>query len=403
LLPSLTHLRCIPATEMLFFSTSPLCHVHLEIKNTDQDPTVGTFLRTLADKRPRLPHLAVIGNLNQQSLAPICEFKHLRSLVLRDTIGISNDLLHAIAAFSHITRVEIDLRGVEHAPECIWPQESFQSLENLTIYGTLCQFSAMMGALSTKTLTSIDLFVTQTQTRLGRSQGNDSEDWRRYFEALVSRSRLSLRRIQVDYPGPVSFRGKKMQRTRSIIEPLLQIPGLEYVNFFSRRSLLLSDEDVHEIASAWPNIVTLNLPHAHNERPTVTSLVQLARLCPCLTSLKLNIDMNNMSAIEYAPTSTHPLRSWIAGDTQIDRPTFFIRHLHRIFPSLDRIDCVNVRAEHVTIHDLIDLCRAIVADERVVLGSYQTFPSNHVKNPGGSSSPSQSQVSVTPFHNPSCY
>jgi hypothetical protein len=61
-----------------------------------------------------------------------------------------------------------------------------------------------------------------------------------------------------------------------------------------------SDEDVLDIATAWPKIEYMALPPPHMEinQPSMTSLEALLRLCPNLEVLSMGLDVENGRSVE---------------------------------------------------------------------------------------------------------
>jgi hypothetical protein len=374
LLPSLRVLQCFPATEMLLFSSRNLSSISLEMKNTnsntevtsaeittDRDRIAGIFLCNVAEENPRLMHLVINGNLTRLSLTPLSDLKDLQSLALRDTTSLDQDILHGISTLTHLVKLEIDLRGYVHTSKSALPPEAFQSLRDLTIFIRNVDQISWLGDC---TLRSIEIFITPNQISFDKT--TFEQGWQSCFEMLRSRSFESLRRVQVKYldvtptleytfmVGKRRHKSPLSLRTRTILEPLLQIPGLECVELLSYPPLRFSDEDIREVSSAWPRIVTLSLPNATTEQPTFASLQHLAAHCTHLTSLTMNINTEGLTNVEFGPSLNHPLRNWSSGTVQFDNPTLLVRHLHHIFPSLN---CTDLVEQHVTLRDLLDLCR----------------------------------------------
>jgi hypothetical protein len=66
-----------------------------------------------------------------------------------------------------------------------------------------------------------------------------------------------------------------------------------------------SDEDVLDIATAWPQIeyMVLPLPYAEVSQPSLTSLKFFSRFCPNLEVLSMGLDVSGGSSVE--PHSEH--------------------------------------------------------------------------------------------------
>ncbi|KAF9445526.1 hypothetical protein P691DRAFT_805543 [Macrolepiota fuliginosa MF-IS2] len=127
--------------------------------------------------------------------------------------------------------------------------------------------------------------------------------------------------------------------------PLLNFHVLENVDIYGVFPLKLTDEDVAEIASSWPNIRTLRLPF-HLPGCSLPSLLVLLAFAKCtkLRHLSLIIDASDKVARQVlrkdtakARTRNYSLKILSVGWSPISHKEFIASFLSDVFPNLEDI------------------------------------------------------------------
>ncbi|KXN84885.1 hypothetical protein AN958_12015 [Leucoagaricus sp. SymC.cos] len=110
----------------------------------------------------------------------------------------------------------------------------------------------------------------------------------------------------------------------------------------------LSQQEVEEIASAWPQLELLALTSVHSNTPAITlsSLISVARKCPNINFLRLTLDASNSSArhdLREQPgmllgAQNYTLRKlYLTRSSPITHKEFVASLLATIFPNLESI------------------------------------------------------------------
>ena len=86
----------------------------------------------------------------------------------------------------------------------------------------------------------------------------------------------------------------------TIMQPLLKLRALQTAELAGFIRMPYSDEDVFEIATAWPKIECMVLPPPCEEvqRPSLTSLKFLTRFCPRLELLSMSLNVNRADSFD---------------------------------------------------------------------------------------------------------
>ncbi|GBE84831.1 hypothetical protein SCP_0700110 [Sparassis crispa] len=118
---------------------------------------------------------------------------------------------------------------------------------------------------------------------------DDLDEWRSCFCVLCSKFSSSLRKIDVTSFAPVNASSVSFMH---IVQPLLGISGIQSFTIWCDGSpFMLTDYDIHDIASSWQNLEDLYLrvgEGSPRERPSVYAIDAFAQFCPRLRQLTIS-------------------------------------------------------------------------------------------------------------------
>ncbi|KAJ7647968.1 hypothetical protein FB45DRAFT_894906 [Roridomyces roridus] len=139
------------------------------------------------------------------------------------------------------------------------------------------------------------------------------------------------------------------------IRPLLELSNLEDLHLYTLFGLCFDDKFGTLMSLAWPRLKTMRLRPKSYPRfvtppliPTTAFLVALARNCPHLQALYLDIDISNVSeqyALRSRVRQTALTSLVFYRNTQVVEPVTLAKLLSSLFPSLRAISSVAKDAE----------------------------------------------------------
>lgn len=153
-------------------------------------------------------------------------------------------------------------------------------------------------------------------------------------------TRLYLCIIYPHFPSPDTV------ATICDARPLLSFANLRVISLDGLSAFSFNDDDIAELASAWPYIEELVLStyanHPVASLPTFRSLFRLVHACPKLRALSLVIDTTDL-AIPSLCAVGYDVRSDILddlclGNSPISSPVVVARILHSLYPALKQVD-----------------------------------------------------------------
>ena len=320
-----------PSLRHLTVSVS-ITHSYDSMENGTQESEAAFRMMLLAvfSIAPELASLAIISAKN--ALAPIGKLHHLQKLTFDEHSKVNANELHALAALralKHLKLGQADISGVIHPP---FAGCGFNNLETLSVEFHP-QTAHMYEVFSCPQLDSLDIKRYPATTSL--SFHDTCQRWARSFP--------SLRNIHCDFVHVSHPKNDNREALGRAISPLFAIPTISSVRLGLVRShFTVSDADIHDIARAWPGLVTLQLslrPPSF-EQLSMASLIHLARNCPQLKTLHLLPLMFTQTALEDVesfPLLDHGLRELNIEQVRLDWEQYSLSALllDRIFPHLD--------------------------------------------------------------------
>lgn len=218
---------------------------------------------------------------------------------------------------------------------------SFPRLQHLHLY---------TGLLSTTTACLRGLHLALKEFRLDLFDAgdvfSDSSCLRDLFAALVEAcshpclTRLYLCLIHPHFPSP------NPAATIRDIRPLLNFARLRVVSLEGLSTFTVDDDDIAELASAWPDMEELALStcvdHPVASLPTFRSLIRLIRSCPKLRALSLVIDTTKVDmpflGVVGGDVRSEVLEDLCLGNSLITSPVTVAHILRTLYPALKQVD-----------------------------------------------------------------
>lgn len=262
------------------------------------------ILRDAARFSPFIQSLNVCGDLTPECLTYITHYKRLRALDLSASTAANkpekNDayhhLLHTLSISDHLVELRLSMTDVYDIPACT----GFLNLEVLHIGKTASVVRRFISMIAGSKLREITISMAGEQ--------GSYDEWCLCLEYLQTQCGASLRSINLQIDLEDGYDRSLVQFLGSI----MKLGHLEHISLCI--PLYASNQDVHEMASAWPKMKSFRLRYpAALEKPfhTIESLSSFAQLCPDLHSLTFEINqlgLPDVSALKM-PLSHHHLKT----------------------------------------------------------------------------------------------
>ncbi|KAI0935812.1 hypothetical protein AcV5_004131 [Taiwanofungus camphoratus] len=334
-------------TELWAFLSQSLRRVHINYPcdylsgyTTDlptiNDCTIGSFLNALSLKSPHLHELKLTNVFHPPSLQAITGLTKVQRLHILKSNSASL-VLRPCSQMENLVTLVIDLRFVRSG--FIITLSGFPALRSLDVSGEPSTIARLCTATSSSAYlqsVKLDLF------------GNASEQIPHCydtFNALKSRFASSLRSISV-LCRPLSWKDdthcqhRLLDFTRHLIELCELQEAVISVNF---KSVILTNDDIYDMAISWPKLRKLTLLYSRNadvllNMPSIHSLTSFARHCPQMQELTLGyVLLRRIGPLSACPILSHGLRKlyiedYVENSNDPLRPAQF---LDRMFPNLD--------------------------------------------------------------------
>ncbi|KAI0658373.1 hypothetical protein C8Q70DRAFT_192067 [Cubamyces menziesii] len=326
---------------MNVYSHYQCIHVTLPFARFGDLRTVHTSPMTLAGYRYAVTHLSALEELEELIIAVDDDPERAGGLAGKPLGGI----------------YQYPLEG--KLKEAFEDQGGFRALHKLSLDGTHSEVGELTQRIKSATLEDVSLVsnqdFTSDITKLVKPLGSE------HIAASLRKVHLSL---DTNFALVASGADAIHAPFADVLRPLFRLHALEELEVTSwHRVLSISDEDVWDMATAWPFLRSLIIasdskssnrariawtPYAPSiSRPSIPALVHLAEECRQLT--RLRVDVADMSEEDLHVLETHvavatarqtQLMHWIPawGDhclhlslPDIDR---LAQALHQLFPSL---------------------------------------------------------------------
>ncbi|TFK17930.1 hypothetical protein FA15DRAFT_732677 [Coprinopsis marcescibilis] len=322
LLPSLRHLYCPWISQSDFLISGVCLFLSPSLQSLEfckitsiEDKLTGTFLHTLH-----------------------ADGADLESIVLRGE-KLTDGTLDLVLPFSNLRTLEID--GMGPAIELAWLQELGRKpkLEELALDFTNSNIEPLTQDIGFPNLKSLMITASIPFTRafLPHITSTSLETLVAISSQDTASQRTGFITDSVDRWGPClqSF----------AIAPLLPLRNLREFRL-EGYILNLTDENVVQLAMAWPRITKLLLPYVSGDRtrPTLNSLVNLRDLCPQLKHVRIPIDITDIpSFILPRPPLSPPLFPPSPSSMEVDlNPTISSSSAHTAQSSIVPIPTLTV-------------------------------------------------------------
>lgn len=307
----------------------------------EQGGGVQTFLERLSETQ--LQELTLWGKIPPGCLTLVPRFQHLRMLyvweayrgvkILRDKQSwedVQAGIYKSAFEMEQLTSLSLRL-PLEYTYE--FPERiALGNLDYLCLRGSVESLTPLFEVLSADQLWELNLTVDTH----GSPEGCN-------YRGLLSKLRFPHLRV-LELSTTNEDRAELALDYADIVEPLLGLRALEnvLVNFPSD-TVRLGDDDVLAMASAWPCLLKLRVVTANSDRPpvgaaaipTLRALAYLARGCPELKSLELQIDASGAVPAPVSMDRDHGLRSLDMRCSPVGDARKVAVWLNGVFPSLE--------------------------------------------------------------------
>ena len=279
-------------------------------------------LHIFTDACPALEHILIDLIYPSHDLCSVANCHHLRSFSVEQ---VHLNVLWRLAQLPNLTHIDTELCSEEPSgPPATSPVEAplplFSSLKTITFVNSLpSPVISFLTTISPVALTSATIRLTRAR----------SDDIPLCLSVLCSeRLAHTLRVISVSFGCTWAQRGSESERCHflTLARPLLRVASIEVLHFsISGRALVLSDNDVTEMARSWPRIVSLSITHnpeytepkdrprgahyANLIRPSLSTLISLAEQCGSLESMKFDpadVSEQELVSLEARATPSNP-------------------------------------------------------------------------------------------------
>ena len=387
LLPSLRHLHC-PSTNQNDFLISGIClflspslqSLQFENISNVEDKLCGTVLHTLASDGAQIEKIVLRGKgLSRDTLWMAIRFEHLNMLELSGMgEAINLEIVERIGSLPWLVNLAIDFTDSRMDP--LVQDIGLKDLNSLMVTASVPFIQALLSRIAT----------TQLETFVAVVPSNPPADKKDFLTKVVDRWKDTLRRIALVHQQLEETPAEHLHIDALV--PLVPLRKLTYLRL-EGYAMELTDENISDMAIAWPEIDTLLLPFisAIQPRPTISSLRILARRCPNLRYLTIPLNTGDLPTfvsigVPHAPVhELHTLTIASADDPWDLRDLLHIaRHVDYLFPKLKSLFSYEGHGAErwMQVHDMIQMYQAVrheaIAFERARMrsqGTIYTMPS----------------------------
>ncbi|KAI0351757.1 hypothetical protein OH77DRAFT_851932 [Trametes cingulata] len=300
-------------------------------------------LDAVARSAPGVQVLNVTFRAPPQDISPVLpRLRHLRVLVI--TGWMTPSLHAAIEALEYLELLYLKLYWTRHAEGNLGDLQlrQYPSVKTLVVF-TLSE-PAILALQATE-------FPALERARLEIwPYSSDATEGLVQIIQTLHRNAPKLRSLILTTSSAAVYGDRPPPRLSTVLKPLLQHHVLETlsVTLQENYAFAVTREDILSFASAWPNIVRLDLAHAPtlsgDSLPPVVTFLELVTACPRLETLVLcaRFDCSARDTWRDTVIPPHPLRELFLGlepETGSYRPDKTWRALagvlHRCFPCLE--------------------------------------------------------------------
>ena len=308
------------------------------------DPTSLAMLASLSTLCPNIVHISISAetpalhdDLSTALSTSICRWNDLEQ-VLCDGLTVSAmEHLGQVKNLTSLTACASERMSPSFSPHHV-QKSSFSRLQYLHLYA---------GLLSTGTSALRDLRLTLTDFMLdifdAEEMFSTPSSLKELFMTLAEAcSHDCLAGLYLCIVNPHFPSADSMMTIRGV-RPLLNFTHLRLVILDGFSTFSFEDNDIVELASAWPHIEELALSnyvhHPIASLPTLRSLFHLARSCPKLRALSLVVNMTDLTPCATGrDLRSDVLHDLCLGNTPINSPATIARILHGLYPALKLVD-----------------------------------------------------------------
>ncbi|KAJ7772279.1 hypothetical protein B0H16DRAFT_1512947 [Mycena metata] len=277
---------------------------YLDISNWDNGDTQSSS--AVVQNLPQMQELRVYS-LNRQALEYVRRLPTLKTLLIEDfTVDLPVDDNADAHSYSSLKDLEFGRTRVHRVTEflkitrnCSLQRLHIGSFESET--ATAANMASLFSTLAAQRCSHTSLRTIRYHTRSSNSPPSDPDIY-----AL----------------------------TGHMIRPLFRFTNMVTVTIYQPCGLDITDDDVSQLASAWPCLEFLSLGGIYQvaSRVTLHALYVLASHCPRLLSLSISLDATLVPAL-LTSIFDHPLQYIYVGRAAITEPAPVARYIATMFPA----------------------------------------------------------------------
>ncbi|KAH9947385.1 hypothetical protein B0H21DRAFT_340882 [Amylocystis lapponica] len=296
------------------------------LANTSE--VLEAILRKLQETVPMLEELSLKGFPKvsvREHYGLLAKFQALR--VLECPI-VSSPMLRFCADLETLTVFKLALMKLptdEYGHVCL------RTVRSLRVEASMDTILHFLGAVTYPLLTTLEI-----------SDVKRPQKWKELVPRLKALSTMfapnqALRSLRIDFRVDDAVSVCLVE----VVAPLLELHQLEEVAIHAQSYISVSDNDLREMASSWPNLRALDISVSRGKhQPYIHDLAAFARFCPNLRSLKLPSiivpsDPGPVPAVCHSLRYLHIERHHLPEYSNfVARPIQEARFLHKMFPNV---------------------------------------------------------------------
>ncbi|PIL32338.1 hypothetical protein GSI_05584 [Ganoderma sinense ZZ0214-1] len=297
---------------------------------------------------PDLEHFIYSSGYNplvpvvQGCLQPLTQFKRLKSLTTPPAMLFDQNMLQVVSSIATLEKLHchINLSGIS---TLVLPSNPFLQLAEADLIAHSDHLITFFRACPFPNLARIELHIA------GPPSANHPRD---LFIALCQHCDPTL--IEHIYISVLHALTPRPSSLMDYAEPLMALRNMRSFHIYFRATdPSLCDDDILRIGAAWPRLASLRIAHVTGEysqpdvaAPSLSAIVELARRCPALTSLRLpELDSRDLPVPRQSAVSPlgHGLRYLKIDSVRPPPPTSESHQVYMdmatvldlVFPSID--------------------------------------------------------------------
>ncbi|KAH9948642.1 hypothetical protein B0H21DRAFT_220340 [Amylocystis lapponica] len=344
--PSLSMLASPSLRELhIAFPSGTFAFIRYVADGHQQDP-IGGLLHAVFSRTPYLQKLSISGYMHSSPLSSILGLRHLRKIALKaPSYPVDWSTFCALSAMENLVDLTTPIEFNEGYHETT-PGATFSVLCRVELEGTILDLSRALMLITSTNLESLKICARITFA-------DSMSDFHNLVGTLKRLDWTSSYAVVLDV---VTFQIPAIhEQIATLIRPFLHFDNLTYLSVRTQARPLLWDEDLLEMAKAWPQLESLEVAPKTSDctygiLPSFDTIIKVTRRCSKLQSLRVpfSIDIQALVSqeMQLRDAFPHSLRFLDLGLLWFDltefaksKPMVIARIMDRLFPNLDIETC----------------------------------------------------------------